>query len=120
MSVEELSAYYAQLRERLNSNNFVTEWLSHRVMNVEWAISGDFFETIGTCICEIREVMAARGFEEDLLMELLLVANVGDGLRGEFMQAWNSQISLAEVHDLESLAELAVFCFSHVIYRYER
>jgi hypothetical protein len=120
MTAEELSAYYALLQEELNPTIFVTEWVSHRLMNVEWSISGNLSETTEICISEIREILAARGLNEELLLEIVSMSKSSEELRGDFMRAWNSPVSLAETGNVKGLAQLAVYCFSHIIFKYER
>jgi hypothetical protein len=120
MTAEELSAYYALLRKELNPTIFVTEAVSFRLMNVEWSIFGSLSETTETCISEIREVLAARGFNEELVLEIVSMSKASEALRGDFMRAWNSPVSLAKTGDVQGLAQLAVYCFSHIIFKYER
>jgi hypothetical protein len=120
MNTEELSAFYANLRDVLNPSFFVSESVSHRVMNVEWAIAGDSAETIRTCIFEIKEVMAARGFGNDLLLEVLTQSSSGEALQNNFLRIWYSRATIDELPELESLAVLAVYCFTQILFKDER
>lgn len=116
-NTDDLSDYYARLRDELNPGLFVSESMSHRIMNVEWSIAGDPVETIRTCIFEIREVLAARGSSENPLLEILTKSSSGDELKKDFLRVWNCNTEIHTLPKLESLAVLAIYCFTQVLFR---
>ena len=116
MTADELIAYYDKLREELNPSIFVSERVSHWVMNVEWSISEKFVETVDTCVSQIREIFVAWGFSENLLFEVLSTSPTNSTVRTDFLHIWNSQILSNEAHEIEAVAELAVHCFTHIVF----
>ncbi len=120
MDTKALSAYFAQLQQQLNPAMWTSEWMSHRIMNVECSISGNMLETVETCIVCTRDVMTVRELGDDRLLECLSASMASDELRARFMRAWNHPASFAEAKDLDQLAELAIYCFLHMLFEYER
>jgi hypothetical protein len=116
-NTDDLSDYYARLRDELNPGLFVSEYMSHRIMNVEWSIAGDPVETIRTCIFEIRVILATRGFSEKPLLEILARSSSGDELKKDFLYVWNCNAGIHTLPKLESLAVLAIYCFTQVLFQ---
>lgn len=116
MTADDLSAYYGKLRAELNPSIFVSDRVSHWLMNVEWSISEKFTETVDTCISLIREILIAWGLGEELLFEVLSTSPASSSIHTEFLRIWNSQIPSTEAHDIEELAVLAVYCFAHIVF----
>lgn len=116
MTADELIAYYDKLREELNPSIFVSERVSHWLMNVEWSISEKFAETVDTCVSQIREIIVAWGLSENLLFEVLSTSPANSTARTDFLRIWNAQILSNEAHEIEAVAELAIYCFTHIVF----
>lgn len=113
-------AYFEKLKQELNPTIWVTEWLSHRLMDVEWVLDESAEKTISHCISGIDEILTARGFEKDLVYEILGKAAESQQTKAEFERAWQNQLSFIESQDIDALASLSIYCFLHVAFTHKR
>lgn len=116
MTADDLSANFGKLRAELNPSIFVSDRVSHWLMKVEWSITEKFTETVDTCISLIREILIAWGLGEELLFEVLSTSPANSSIRTEFLRIWKSQVPSTEANEIEELAALAVYCFTHIVF----
>jgi hypothetical protein len=114
------AGFFAKLKEELNPTIWVTEWLSHRLMDVEWVLDESAEKTINHCISGIDEILTARGFENGLVHEILEKATEPSQTKAEFERAWQQQALVIESQDIDALALLSIYCFLHIAFTYER
>lgn len=112
--------YFRSIQRELNPSIFVTEWMSHRLMDVEWSIGENANDTTKRCILGINEFLTARNFTPDLVQKVLINAPASPSTKSEFTNLWQHPDLPIESTDADALALLAIYCFTHVAFTYER
>jgi hypothetical protein len=111
--------YFEQLKQELNPTIWVTEWMSYRLMDVEFSLDQSAEAVIRLCLEGTREFLSARSFGGDLVEKIVNTAPYTTETKLSFNRAFKDDLIDFQDGDLESGVKLALYCFLHVAFTYK-
>jgi len=120
MPVSTREKYFEDLTQELNPTVWVTEWMSHVLMDVELSLHKGEDMVMHTCLKGIRHCLSTRGFGTDLVQKIVDAAPYTDEEKVAFNQAFRGESSVIQHRNVEPVVLLAIHCFLHVAFTYEQ
>jgi len=111
--------YFEHLKRELNPTIWVTDWMSHRLMNVEFSLDQNAETVIKVCLEGIRGFLSARSFGSDLVEKIVDAAPYTAKAKLSFNRVFKSDLVELQDGDLEADVNLALYCFLHVAFTYK-
>lgn len=111
--------YFEKLKRELNPTIWVTEWMNHRLMDVEFSLDQSAEAVIQHCLEGIRNFLSARSFGSDLVKKIVDIAPFATETKLSFSRAFKDDLIDFQDGDLESGVRLALYCFLHVAFTYK-
>ena len=107
--VSELGTEYFQtLRREKNPSLWVTDWMSQRLMDVEWSLDSGAEAVIELCIENNKEFIQARGFNSQAVTEILINFPYPEQVKADYRLMFNKDAAAVQASVGEELVLLSI------------
>lgn len=116
---ESLSSFFNDLQRQLNPTIFTTEWVSHRIMHVDFAMLDGDLATVKTCFEEMDLILKEREFPISVLEQIVDQSTSTPELKHAFWTAWQNRDEIHENQLHRDFMFFVVECFARLVFRYK-